>query len=267
MNKRKDETGKKYGRLTVLEYVGNRKYKCKCECGNITYVNGKYLRTGMTRSCGCLRKELYNWNDLKGEKFGRLTAKEYLGDSKWLCKCECGKEIITKAEYLRSGHKKSCGCMEEDKKTLQKHISDKRAKRLYSIWEGMKNRCYIKSSSSYYLYGGKGIKVCDEWQNFNNFYEWAINNGYEEIEGEIKDKLSIDRIDSSKDYCPENCRWITLSENCSKVSNINKKLEELSNNTIDDMVKEYIERKMELNQEIQKEKREVRNGFFIKRNN
>lgn len=77
---------------------------------------------------------------------------------------------------------------------------------LYNIWNGMKFRCTNKNSGSYKNYGQRGISVCEEW--FNNpqsFIEWALKNGY-------KEGLTIDRIDNEKDYCPENCRWISKGE-------------------------------------------------------
>lgn len=79
--------------------------------------------------------------------------------------------------------------------------------RLYTIYHSMLQRCYNSNAERYEYYGGKGIKICDEWlDNFINFYNWAMSNGYDE-------GLSIDREDSDKDYCPDNCRWLTLSEN------------------------------------------------------
>lgn len=86
---------------------------------------------------------------------------------------------------------------------------------LYTVYLGMKKRCYTPSTTGFENYGGKGIKVCEEWKNdFSVFYEWAIKSGYyyntEEARGQ---RLSIDRIDSNGDYSPSNCRWITLSEN------------------------------------------------------
>ena len=80
--------------------------------------------------------------------------------------------------------------------------------RLHKIWHSMYCRCYYKSTNQYKNYGGRGIKVCEEWkhiQGFINFYNWAINNGY-------KETLTLDRIDNNKGYCPSNCRWITPKE-------------------------------------------------------
>ena len=91
----------------------------------------------------------------------------------------------------------------------------KYANPLYTMYLGMKKRCYTPSTSGYDNYGGKGIKVCEEWKNdFSVFYKWAINNGYYyDTEETRKQRLSIDRIDNKGDYSPTNCRWIPLSEN------------------------------------------------------
>lgn len=77
--------------------------------------------------------------------------------------------------------------------------------RLYSIWKSMKTRCYNEKCRNFRWYGAKGINVCDDWKTFPHFYEWAKSNGY-------SDNLTLDRIDSSLGYTPENCRWISLSE-------------------------------------------------------
>ena len=95
--------------------------------------------------------------------------------------------------------------MNENKKQFNHGLSHTR---LHRIWHSMYCRCYYSTTNQFKNYGGKGIKVCEDWkhcQGFVNFYNWAINNGY-------SDKLTLDRIDNEKDYCPENCRWSTLKE-------------------------------------------------------
>lgn len=102
----------------------------------------------------------------------------------------------------------------------------KRVPRLYRIWHGMKQRCYNPNAKGYQWYGGKGIAVCNEWRScFFTFQSWALDNGY-------ADNLTIDRINSSKGYCPDNCRWLTLSENVARAGRgrIEKRREELIRN-------------------------------------
>lgn len=126
------------------------------------------------------------------------------------CKCDCNN-IVEKVvlRSLLSGNTKSCGCLNKELrqqrnfkhgfKTRDSHM------RLYNTWSDMRRRCNNpnrKRAKSYYY---KGIQVCDEWNNFENFYEWAINNGYD-------DSLTLERIDNNLNYCPENCKWIPKSE-------------------------------------------------------
>ena len=135
--------------------------------------------------------------NLVGLKFGMWEVMEYMGRSKWRCNCECGtiKEVGT--SQLKKGLSTNCGCKR------RKHGQE--GTRLYRVWGHMKERCFNKNNKSYKDYGERGVIVVNEWLDFNNFYNWAHNNGYE-------DGLSIDRIDVNGNYSPNNCRFITMKE-------------------------------------------------------
>lgn len=145
--------------------------------------------------------------DLIGLKFGKLTVIKKLNIRKgkkvmWLCECECGRKCEVATSNLTGEKQKSCGCV----KKVGNPTHGLYYTRQHRIWALMKDRCYNEKSPNYKYYGGRGIKVCEEWKNsFSTFYEWAMNNGY-------ADNLSIDRIDVNNDYCPENCRWATSTE-------------------------------------------------------
>lgn len=149
--------------------------------------------------------------DITGKKFGRLTALYRLHNvnckTKWLCICECGnlKEITTNS--LQGGKTKSCGCYRKEITTKHGKENSKHGKyktRLYDLWAHMKYRCNNKNYHHYRDYGARGIRVCSEWSNdFQAFYDWAINNGY-------KENLSIDRINVNGNYEPSNCRWVDM---------------------------------------------------------
>lgn len=142
-------------------------------------------------------------NDLTGQKFGRLEVLEYSranNGAVWKCKCDCGNIVEVKATSLRSGHSKSCGCYNRDRYT--KHGMSRTY--LYRRYNSIKRRCSGKDEEHNAYYSEKGIMMCDEWKNsFQAFYDWAMSNGY-------KPELSIDRIDGSKGYSPENCRWVDM---------------------------------------------------------
>lgn len=166
-----------------------------------------------------------NFIDLTGKRFGRLTVIEQVGKANnhgvlWRCKCDCGNEKNVRSNYLRSGGTTSCGCYRlEQKKEQFKRSAEWKTTHgmsntpLYRQWRAMKNRCYNKKQNMYPRYGGRGIKVCEEWQKFEPFMEWALAHGY-------KEHLALDRIDGDGDYSPDNCRWVTQAENNRNKSNL-----------------------------------------------
>lgn len=152
-----------------------------------------------------------NVKDISNIKFGKLTAIKPVGTKprKWLCNCECGNTAIVLTNKLISGHSKSCGCLVSQATVKRNKANAKyncRNNRLYRIYYGMKSRCYNQKDYHYKDWGGRGIAICDEWNDsFEVFQEWALSHGY-------KKELSIDRINNDGNYCPENCRWATSKE-------------------------------------------------------
>ena len=150
--------------------------------------------------------------NLIGKKFERLTViqrggNNRWGNSRWLCRCECGNEKIILGKNLKSGHTKSCGCLHIEK-TIERsithgHTTKRNISKTYQAWHDMISRCTNPNNKRYQDYGGRGIKVCKRWLKFENFLEDM---------GEVPEGCQIDRIDNNKGYDKSNCKWSTRKE-------------------------------------------------------
>lgn len=154
-----------------------------------------------------------------GDRFGRLTVASEHGRTKyggvlWLCRCDCGKERVAESHNLRRASIRSCGCLQIESAVANQRSAAKANRThgysnrspTYRSWEAMKYRCLRPSSSTYYKYGARGVRVCDRWMSFENFLADM---------GERPNGHSIDRIDPLGNYEPSNCRWATPKQQAS----------------------------------------------------
>ena len=152
--------------------------------------------------------------DLSEKVFGRLKAICFFGidkyrNSVYTCLCNCGKKVEVRGASLKNGLTKSCGCLKNELATIRLVNATKKHgmtdSRIYRCWQSMIRRCTNKNVCNFKNYGGRGIKVCEEWRNSTSFITWALANGYQ-------DHLTIDRINNDGNYEPSNCRWATMKE-------------------------------------------------------
>ncbi|MBQ0017359.1 MAG: AP2 domain-containing protein [Clostridiales bacterium] len=169
-------------------------------------------------------------NDLTGRRFGRLTVKFVCGKSNdrhylWYCLCDCGNKVIVPSNSLKTGHTQSCGCLQKDRTSASrtKHGAvgnHQNTERLYNVWLEMRQRCNNPNNKNFKYYGGKGVSVCDEWNDYFAFKHWAENNGYDK--NAKRGDCTIDRINPNGNYEPSNCRWVdmaTQNRNKAKMDN------------------------------------------------
>lgn len=153
-----------------------------------------------------------NKTNPNGAKYSRLTIisdappkiYSYGVYSMVECICECGKKSVVRLCKLKSGHTKSCGCLQREKVIKKNYKHGGRGDVLYVVWSGMKQRCFNPSASNYKWYGARGINLSPEWEEYSNFHK--------DMAGEYQKGLTLDRIDNDKGYSKENCRWVTPKE-------------------------------------------------------
>ena len=161
------------------------------------------------------------FKDYTGSVFGRLTVISMFRhpENQRLychCKCECGNLKDVRIDLLKNGSITSCNCyrIEQVKKGCSKHSQS--YSKIYKAYTGLKQRCTNPNNIAYKHYGAKGIKISEEFNTFEKFYEWSMNNGY-------KEGYDIHRLDSNKDYTPDNCKWISHSEHMKIHGKLNKR--------------------------------------------
>lgn len=156
--------------------------------------------------------------DLSGQRFGRLTALEPCGRKNghivWLCRCDCGNFTEVESSELRRTNRngtKSCGCLAAEKSRLRianRYPNPHSKERLYNVWTSMLHRCNCENAQHYKDYGGRGIKVCEEWSSYEVFKKWALSHGYDAKAP--RGRSTLDRIDVNGNYEPSNCRFVDM---------------------------------------------------------
>lgn len=215
MSKFKDLTGMTFGKLKVLGFTevrGNRTYfNCLCECGGEVECASGNLVSGNTKSCGCSsRKVLPLPENLIYDKLVIVSEAPFderkdFKRREFIFKCSCGNTISKSLKDVKDLRGiKSCGCetSANKSKSLTKHGLS--GKRQYRSWQHMKDRCNNPNSEYYNYYGGRGITYDPKWEKFEDFWK-DMEEGY-------SSELELDRIDPNGNYCKENCRWASESE-------------------------------------------------------
>lgn len=194
MNKPANHIGERYGRLTIIGTIHNAKrnrthYLCKCDCGNTHEAEYTKLKMGKVKSCGCMTIERVE-QGRKHEEERKFNAERK----------QVQNQILQQVRHLIRKLKRVNKEIEQEKRMAKRQANI----HLFWVWQKMRNRCSKPKCDKWQNYGGRGIRVCDEWNNdCLAFIDWALSNGY-------KRGLSIDRIDVNGNYEPRNCRWTDM---------------------------------------------------------
>lgn len=231
MNNNPDELiGIRLDTFVVLELYGQPlenvdTYLTRCDCGDTYRFTAQELTDGTAK---CIHTKQYFKNPI-GERFDHLlvltpVANGKFNQRRYLCRCDCNRELIIDYNSLRCGRSKSCGCLQREcvthhicrvcrQPTEERHanmVVPALCKNIYDNWNVKFDRCYNSNRDDFVYWGGKGISVCPEWHRDNpnglyNFYLFAIATGF-------KPKLHLHRIGNDGNYDPSNCVWLTASE-------------------------------------------------------
>lgn len=231
-----DLSGQRFGFLIAISRTPDGRWDCRCDCGAMQQRRACDLRYSLKRGVhkfgvmagcpNCINRRSVPpppaegprgpREDFLGKQFGRLKVISIKLDGpkgkQWECQCECGGVSFWSTTKLKTVKNPGCSECESYRRAIARITHGETAfgrgrTRLYNIWKGMRKRCADMDDPNY---GGKGIRLCDEWENFAVFRDWSYSSGYGE-------GLTVDRIDPSKGYSPKNCEWVTRDENSRRV--------------------------------------------------
>lgn len=245
----KDIKGNKYNMLTAVEFVRSDPkgaiWRFRCDCGNYVECFGHSVtsKSSKRKSCGCLLHSIKD--DITGKKFNKLTVLGFdhrTGRRRmiWKCQCDCGNIVYVDGTHLKNGHTKSCGCINIERIGNLNKKTGEAGTRIYFVYHNMHMRCEREVDDQYKNYGGRGIRVCDEWSGengFENFLRWAQETGYDP--NAKRGECTLDRIDVNGNYSPDNCRWATQLEQCNNKRNTLRISINGEVDTVTNMVRKY----------------------------